>query len=74
MITYRHGDGGRALDGQAIRSAVAVPVRTGEGATSTLAVFWRETDRDPGDEDLARLEELAARAAPAIARALRALG
>jgi diguanylate cyclase (GGDEF)-like protein len=59
-------------DGELIRGGVSVPLRDDEGeAIGTLAVFWRGRERDASDEELALLEELAARAGPAIENARR---
>jgi diguanylate cyclase (GGDEF)-like protein len=59
-------------DGGLIRGGVSVPLRDDEGETiGTLAVFWRGRDREAADKELALLEELAARAGPAIENARR---
>ena len=59
-------------EGALIRGGVSVPLRDDEGEEiGTLAVFWRGRDRDATDEELALLEELAARAGPAIENARR---
>ena len=59
-------------DGELIRGGVSVPLRDDEGeAIGTVAVFWRARERDATDEELALLEELAARAGPAIENARR---
>jgi diguanylate cyclase (GGDEF)-like protein len=50
-----------------IRGGVSVPLRNEDEETiGTLAVFWRGPEREPEDGELALLEELAARAGPAI--------
>jgi diguanylate cyclase (GGDEF)-like protein len=55
-----------------IRGGVSIPLRDSEGEPiGTLAVFWRGEERDATDEDVAALEELAARAGPAIENARR---
>jgi diguanylate cyclase (GGDEF)-like protein len=59
-------------DGDLIRGGVSVPLRDDEGEPiGTLAVFWRGRERDAADSELALLEELAAKAGPAIENARR---
>jgi diguanylate cyclase (GGDEF)-like protein len=59
-------------DGDLIRGGVSVPLRDEERESiGTLAVFWRGRGRDLAEADLARLEELALRAGPAIGKARR---
>ena len=75
-ISYRYGPDDdtrlRVVDDELVQGGVAVPVREGEGAPlGTLAVFWRGENRGPGEGHVARLEELAATAAPAIRNAQR---
>ncbi len=70
LVSYRHEEG--VANGEAIRSGASVPL--GDAADrpgGSLAVFWRSAAPEPGDRELEQLEELAARAAPAIERALR---
>jgi diguanylate cyclase (GGDEF)-like protein len=58
--------------GDPIRGSVAVPLRTeADTALGTLWVFWRSSERDPDEEQVALLEELAVRAGPAIENARR---
>ncbi|HSK16880.1 MAG TPA: GGDEF domain-containing protein [Gaiellaceae bacterium] len=59
-----------AEDGR-IGGGVAVPVRDGDDVLGTLALFWRGARAREEDEAVARLEELAAGAAPAIRNARR---
>ncbi len=60
----------RILD-QGIRSLITVPLRA-RGVTLGMADFWRAGDREPyEEEDLAFVEELAARAAVSIDNARR---
>ena len=71
-IGFRYGpedaDGGAEL----IRGGLAVPLRNEERETiGTLAVFWRGDEREPTDEELAALEDLAASSGPAIENARR---
>jgi diguanylate cyclase (GGDEF)-like protein len=55
-----------------IRGGVSIPLRDSEGEPiGTLAVFWRGEEREAIDAELAALEELAARAGPAIENACR---
>jgi diguanylate cyclase (GGDEF)-like protein len=55
-----------------IRGGVSIPLRDSEGeGIGTLAVFWRGEAREAAEEELAELEELAARAGPAIDNARR---
>jgi len=55
-----------------IRGGVSIPLRDSEGEPiGTLAAFWRGEEREATDEELAALEELAARAGPAIENARR---
>ncbi|HEU4450517.1 MAG TPA: sensor domain-containing diguanylate cyclase [Gaiellaceae bacterium] len=74
-LTYRYGpdDEGARAAGELIRGGVALPVRDDgdEEAVGTLGVFWRGEQPGPDDEGVARLEELAAAAAPAIRNAQR---
>jgi diguanylate cyclase (GGDEF)-like protein len=59
-------------DGELIRGGVSVPLRDEDGEPiGTLAVFWRGRQREATDRELALLEELAARAGPAIENARR---
>jgi diguanylate cyclase (GGDEF)-like protein len=59
-------------DGDLIRGGVSVPLRDEEGELiGTLAAFWRGRSREATDGGLAQLEELAARAGPAIENARR---
>ncbi|HEY3069915.1 MAG TPA: sensor domain-containing diguanylate cyclase [Gaiellaceae bacterium] len=55
-----------------IRGGVSVPLPDEEGESiGTLAVFWRGHEKDVADGELALLEELAAKAGPAIENARR---
>jgi diguanylate cyclase (GGDEF)-like protein len=59
-------------EGDLIRGGVAVPLRDAEGeGVGMLAVFWRGESHEATEEELAALEELAARAGPAIENARR---
>jgi diguanylate cyclase (GGDEF)-like protein len=74
-VTYRYeADRTDAESDGLIQGAVAVPLRSEQvGALGTLAVFWRGREPILEDEDLGRLEELAAASAPAIRNAQRYL-
>ena len=59
-------------DGDLICGGLAVPLRDEEGeAVGTLAVFWRGAEREPTEEEVSLLEELAASAGPSLANARR---
>jgi diguanylate cyclase (GGDEF)-like protein len=71
-IAYSYPREETEKDGELIRGGVSVPLRNDEGESiGTVAVFWRGRERDATDEELALLEELAARAGPAIENARR---
>jgi diguanylate cyclase (GGDEF)-like protein len=58
--------------GDLIRGGVSVPLRDENNETiGTLAIFWRARDKEIADAELARLEELALQAGPAIENARR---
>jgi diguanylate cyclase (GGDEF)-like protein len=61
-----------AETGEPIRGSAQLPIR-GETteAVGTLSVFWRSSDRQPTDDQITLLEELALRAGPAIENAQR---
>jgi PAS domain S-box-containing protein len=48
------------------RSVVSVPLRVGDRALGVLALYWSESDRHYGPDDLALVEELARRASLAV--------
>jgi diguanylate cyclase (GGDEF)-like protein len=59
-------------DGELIRGGLAVPLRDDDGdQTGTLAVFWRGEEREPSEDEVGRLEELATSAGPAVENARR---
>jgi diguanylate cyclase (GGDEF)-like protein len=59
-------------DGELIRGGLAVPLRDEEGeGVGTLAVFWRGSEREPSDEEVALLEELGGSAGPSLENARR---
>lgn len=51
------------------RSVVAVPLRVGERILGVLALYWSQSDRRYGPDDLALTEELAHRASLAVENA-----
>jgi diguanylate cyclase (GGDEF)-like protein len=68
--TYTHAEIRDESD--LIHGGVSIPLRDSEGEPiGTLAVFWRGEGREATDEELAALEELAARVGPAIENARR---
>ena len=71
-IAYSY-TGEEADDGEGLfRGGLSVPLRDEDDETiGTLAAFWRGSDRDVSDAELAHLEELALRAGPAIENARR---
>ena len=71
-IAYTYTRAETVEEGDLIRGGVSIPLRDAEGdGIGTLAVFWRGEAREATDEELAALEELAARAGPAIENARR---
>jgi diguanylate cyclase (GGDEF)-like protein len=71
-IAYTYTRAETVEEGDLIRGGVSIPLRDADGeGIGTLAVFWRGEAREATDEELAALEELAARAGPAIENARR---
>jgi diguanylate cyclase (GGDEF)-like protein len=71
-ISYRYPADHAHSENELIRGGLVLPLRSdAEEAIGTLAVFWRESDREPRDEEVAALEDLAANAGPAVENALR---
>jgi diguanylate cyclase (GGDEF)-like protein len=71
-IAYSYSPEEAPEGGDVIRGGVSVPLRDDENETiGTLAVFWRSRDKEIPDTELARLEELAQQAGPAIENAWR---
>jgi diguanylate cyclase (GGDEF)-like protein len=71
-ISYRYAPDQAQTDGELIRGGLVLPLRSDSDETiGTLAVFWRERDREPSDQEVASLEDLAANAGPAIENARR---
>jgi diguanylate cyclase (GGDEF)-like protein len=72
QIAYTYTREESLEDGDLIRGGISVPLRDDDGEPiGTLAVFWRGESREAPDEELLALEELAARAGPAIENARR---
>lgn len=70
-IEYSYSKEQVRADGELIRGGISIPLRDDGGKPiGTLAVFWRAS-REASDQELLALEELAARAGPAIENARR---
>jgi diguanylate cyclase (GGDEF)-like protein len=70
IVTYLYPPQGAPPD--PIRGSLAVPVRgETDDEIGTLWVFWRTSDRELAEDQVALLEELAVRAGPAIENARR---
>jgi diguanylate cyclase (GGDEF)-like protein len=67
-LAYRYPEGS---PGELVRSGLVVPLLDGEDPVGWLAVYTRDPARRFDPEDLRRLEDLAARAGPAIENARR---
>ncbi len=66
-IPPREGAADADSGGDPIRGGVVVPLRSDvDEPVGTLAVYWRNADREPSRSEIAALEDLAARAGPAI--------
>jgi GGDEF domain-containing protein len=71
-LTYRYTEGEEEYDEFRLRGGLAIPVSDGHGErVGTLAVFWRRVERAVTDEELVRLEALAAALTPALQNAFR---
>jgi diguanylate cyclase (GGDEF)-like protein len=71
-IAYSYAPEEARQGGDLIRGGVSVPLRDDDDeAIGTLAIFWRARDMEIPDAELARLEELALQAGPAIGNARR---
>jgi diguanylate cyclase (GGDEF)-like protein len=70
IVSYLYPADSRLVD--PLRGSVSVPLRgEADRALGTLWVFWRSSDRDPDEAQIALLEELSVRAGPAIENARR---
>jgi diguanylate cyclase (GGDEF)-like protein len=71
-ISYRYTPEQSDGDGGLIRGGLVVPLRSdADEAIGVMAIFWRGSDRDPSDDEIAVLEDLAASSGPAIENARR---
>ncbi len=70
-ISYRYAAEEQQANGSLIHSGIAVPVECDSGMLGHLAVFTRSPERSFGEAELRELQELAARAGPAIDNAKR---
>jgi diguanylate cyclase (GGDEF)-like protein len=70
-IAYRYDSGQMSENGSLIHGGLAVPLRAEGESLGQLAVFSRTPDRRFSETEVEELEELARRAAPAIANAKR---
>ena len=71
-ISYRYAAEQADANGELIRGGLVVPLRSdGEEPIGTLAVFWRDGARQPSEDEVSSLEDLAANAGPAIENARR---
>lgn len=59
-IRYRYSPEEAENDAFRLTGGLAVPLQADGTRTGTLAVFWRRTERELGDEEIARLESAAA--------------
>jgi diguanylate cyclase (GGDEF)-like protein len=72
-VTIRYRYSAEEVENDAFRltSGLAVPLEAAGGRIGTLAVFWRRREQEPGDEDIARVEEVAATVAGPLENARR---
>jgi diguanylate cyclase (GGDEF)-like protein len=70
-MTYEYAADEPSVDGDAIRSGVAVPLPGETGPLGLLTIFTRAPEHAFGEEEVQELEELAMRAGPAIENARR---
>lgn len=69
-INYRYAD--ESADDEAlIRGGLMIPLMTDREAIGSLEVFWRGRERQPSEQELRELEELATAATPVIENARR---
>ncbi|HEU4448456.1 MAG TPA: GGDEF domain-containing protein [Gaiellaceae bacterium] len=72
LLAYRYTDEERRRDDFRLTGGLALAVTDAESArVGTLAVFWRRVEREATEEELGRLEALAAALGPALANAFR---
>ncbi len=65
---YRYPEGDRSGEEEPFRSALFVALRSNAATVGTLSAYWRRRDWQPGREEIAALEEVAARSAAAFGR------
>jgi GGDEF domain-containing protein len=70
-LAYRYSEDEEEHDEFRLRTGLAVPVKENGARLGTLAVFWRRCEREVSDEELGRLETLAAALVPALRNAFR---
>lgn len=71
-LTYRYTDDEEEYDEFRLRGGLAIPARDQYGErVGTLAIFWRRVEREIRDDELVRLEALAAALARALENAFR---
>jgi diguanylate cyclase (GGDEF)-like protein len=72
-VTIRYRYSAEEVENDAFRltSGLAVPLEAGGERIGTLAVFWRRSEHEPGDDDIARVEEVAATVAGPLENARR---
>jgi diguanylate cyclase (GGDEF)-like protein len=71
-VSYRYAPDEAQNDGELIRGGLVLPLRNdSDDPIGTFSVFWRENGREPSDQEVASLEDLAANAGPAIENARR---
>jgi diguanylate cyclase (GGDEF)-like protein len=71
-IAYSYTEAELEEDEELVRGGLAVPLRDEEDEQiGTLAIFWRGSDREVSEAEIARLEELAAGSGPSIENARR---
>jgi diguanylate cyclase (GGDEF)-like protein len=68
-VSYRYGPEEGAEPGGLVRRGLAVPLEESAGRIGYIAVYTRDRERRFGEDAVRELEELALRAAPAIANA-----
>ncbi len=70
VVSYLYPEESSVVD--PVRGSIAVPLRgEADAPVGTLWVYWRSSERDPEEAQVALLEELALRSGPAIENARR---
>jgi GGDEF domain-containing protein len=70
-VRYRYSADEVENDAFRLTSGLAVPLEAEGARIGTLAVFWRRKEHEPGDDDVARLEQAAATVAGPLENARR---